>query len=320
MIPVRQEEKSEIAKLMERAPIPIKEDVNDPKAKANVLLQAYISRLSLEGFALNADMIYITQSAGRLLRAIYEIALKKQWSSLTKSMINLCKTVEKRMWLSNSPFRQFPDCPQKIVKITENSNLPWSEYFNLADENEMADVIRDDRLARKAFELIQKFPKLRLNCSVQTITPSLLRFELDILPEWNWDPKIHNNTEQFLLLVEDTNGERILYSDTFLVRRNYINQEHLLDFTVPVDVPLPPNYFVTLISEKWLHCEYRIPVVFSKIHLPKKFPAPTKLLDLHPIPVSDLKIPEFIKAFDFDNLSKFQSQVFDTVYSSNFLI
>lgn len=316
LIPVRQEEKGEISKLIEKAPIPIREDVNDPKAKANVLLQSYISKLSLEGFALNADMIYITQSAGRLLRAIYEIVLKKRWASLTKTVLDLCKMVEKRMWLSNSPFRQFPDCPSKIIKNTESSNLPWSDYFNLTDPSEMAEAIRDQSSAKIAFSLIKKFPKLSMKCSIQTITPSLLRFELDILPEWNWDPSLHHNAETFLLLVEDTNGEKILYSDTFLVRRNYINQEHLLDFTVSIDTPVPPNYFVTLISERWLHCASRIPVVLSTIKLPKKFPAPTPLLDLHPVPVEDLKVAEFVKAFGFKHFNKFQSQVFNTVYNT----
>ncbi|CAM9017925.1 unnamed protein product [Wickerhamomyces anomalus] len=317
LIPVRQEEKAEISKLIERAPIPIKEDVNDPRAKANVLLQSYISRLSLDGFALNADMIYITQSAGRLLRAIYEIVLKKSWAGLSKYLLDLCKMVEQRIWLSNSPFRQFPDCPPKVIKNTESSNLPWSEYFNLSDPSEMAQAIRDDASARKAFELINKFPKLTMRCSVQTLTPTLLRFELDVLPEWNWDPRYHNNAESFVLFVEDTNGEKILYYDSFLVRRNYINQEHLIDFTVPIDTPVPPNYFVTLISEKWLHCEYRIPVVFNSLKLPKKFPAPTPLLDLHPVPIDDLKVPDFISSFDFDFFNKFQSQVFNTLYHTD---
>lgn len=317
LIPIRQEEKSEITKLVERAPVPIKEDINDPRAKANVLLQSYISRLSLEGFALNADMIYITQSAGRLLRAIYEIVLKKQWASLTKIMLDLCKMVEKRIWLSNTPFRQFPDCPQKVIKNSENSNLPWSEYFHLTDVSEMAQAIRDDSSAAKALDMIQKFPKLQLKCSIQTITPSLLRVELDILPEWRWDPRLHHGAEQFLLLVEDTNGEKILFTDSFLVKRDYVNKEHLLDFTIPISTPVPPNYFVTLISERWLHCEYRIPVVLNTVKLPKKFPAPTPLLDLSPVPVSDLKIPEFIKTFEFSQFNRFQSQVFTTVYKSN---
>ncbi|CDR46896.1 CYFA0S26e01288g1_1 [Cyberlindnera fabianii] len=317
LIPVRQEEKGEITKLVERAPVPIKEDVNDPRAKANVLLQSYISRLSLEGFALNADMIYITQSAGRLLRAIYEIVLKKQWAGLTKLLLDLCKMVERRMWLSNSPFRQFPDCPQKIIKNTESSNLPWSEYFNLTDASEMGQAIRDDKSAREALAMVKKFPKLQLKCSIQTLTPSLLRVELDILPEWDWDATIHNNTEQFLLLVEDTNGEKILYADTFLVQRNYVNTEHLLDFTVPITVPLQPNYFVTLVSERWLHCEYRIPVMLNTIKVPQQFPAPREWIDLSPVPTSDLGIAEFTQALPITHFNKFQSQVLQAVYSSN---
>ena len=49
LIPVRQDEKLELAKLLERVPIPVKESVEEPAAKINVLLQAFISQLKLEG-------------------------------------------------------------------------------------------------------------------------------------------------------------------------------------------------------------------------------------------------------------------------------
>ena len=92
----------------------------------NVLLQAYISQLKLEGFALMADMVYVTQvrlrpfvcliremfsvcyqyltvnyilpqSAGRLMRAIFEIVLSRGWAQLTDKTMNLCKMIDKRM-------------------------------------------------------------------------------------------------------------------------------------------------------------------------------------------------------------------------------
>lgn len=47
--------------------------MEEPSAKVNVLLQAYISQLKLEGFALMSDMLHVTQSAERLMRAIFEI-------------------------------------------------------------------------------------------------------------------------------------------------------------------------------------------------------------------------------------------------------
>ena len=45
-ITVREEEKQEIEKLLERVPIPIKESIEEPSAKVNVLLQAYVSKYS----------------------------------------------------------------------------------------------------------------------------------------------------------------------------------------------------------------------------------------------------------------------------------
>jgi len=59
---VRNEEKLELQTLVESVPIPIKESIEESSAKINALLQAYISQLRLEGFALMSDMVYITQS------------------------------------------------------------------------------------------------------------------------------------------------------------------------------------------------------------------------------------------------------------------
>jgi pre-mRNA-splicing helicase BRR2 len=82
-------------KLLERVPIPVKEGIDDPAAKANVLLQAYISRLKLEGFALMSDMVFITQSAGRLIRALFEVALRRGWAQLAHTALELALMVPK---------------------------------------------------------------------------------------------------------------------------------------------------------------------------------------------------------------------------------
>jgi hypothetical protein len=53
----------ELAKLLDRVPIPVKEGLEEPSAKINGLLQAYISRLKLEGLSLSSDIVYIRQVA-----------------------------------------------------------------------------------------------------------------------------------------------------------------------------------------------------------------------------------------------------------------
>jgi pre-mRNA-splicing helicase BRR2 len=72
-VTVREEEKMELAKLLDRVPIPVKESQEEPSAKINVLLETYISQLKLEGLSLTSDMVFIMQSAGRLMRALFEI-------------------------------------------------------------------------------------------------------------------------------------------------------------------------------------------------------------------------------------------------------
>lgn len=62
----------------------------------NALLQAYISQLKLEGYALVADMTYVQQSAARLCRALFEVALKRGWAALAEKTLDLCKMVERR--------------------------------------------------------------------------------------------------------------------------------------------------------------------------------------------------------------------------------
>ena len=59
-IPVRENEKIELVRFMERVPVPVKGAMEEAGTKINILLQAYISRFKMEGYDLNADMVYVT--------------------------------------------------------------------------------------------------------------------------------------------------------------------------------------------------------------------------------------------------------------------
>ena len=41
--------------------------------------------------------VCVHQSAGRLMRAIFEIVLSRGWAQLTDKTMNLCKMIDKRM-------------------------------------------------------------------------------------------------------------------------------------------------------------------------------------------------------------------------------
>jgi len=64
---IREEEKLELQKLVERVPTPIKQSIKESSAKVNMhnvqctcILQAYISHLKFDCFALMLDMTFIT--------------------------------------------------------------------------------------------------------------------------------------------------------------------------------------------------------------------------------------------------------------------
>ena len=319
-IPVRQDEKLELAKLLGRVPIPVKESIEEPQAKINVLLQAFISRLKLEGLALMADLVYVTQSAGRILRAIFEICLKKGWSSVAKTALDLCKMAEKRMWPTMTPLRQFPTCPRDIVQKAEKIDVPWSSYFDL-DPPRMGELLGMTKSGRTVCDLVQKFPRLDVQAQVQPVTRSMLRIELTITPNFQWDESIHGQAENFWVLVEDCDGEDILFHDQFLLRKDYATtemNEHLVEFTVPVTEPMPPNYFITILSDRWLQSETKLAVSFEKLVLPEKFPAHTSLLDLQPLPVATLKRDDFKGLYpQWERFNKIQTQVYSSLFTTN---
>ncbi|KAJ7285982.1 putative RNA helicase [Mycena rebaudengoi] len=311
-------EKLELAKLLERVPIPVKEGVEEPAAKINVLLQAFISQLKLDGFVLVADMVFVQQSAGRILRAMFEICLKRGWAVPAKAALDLCKMVEKRMWGSMTPLRQFKGVQADIIRKAEGKQFPWYRYFDLSPP-EIGELIGIPNAGRLVHRLVHNFPKLQLQAQVQPITRSLLRIDLSIVPDFRWDDKIHGGAETFLILVEDVDGEIILFHDSFVLRQRYAEDEHNVTLTVPMFEPVPPNYYISVISDRWLHAETRLPISFKHLILPEKFPPPTPLLDLQALPLSALHNKEFeaIYSSSIQTFNKIQTQVFQALYTSD---
>ena len=319
-IPVRQDEKLELAKLLQRVPIPVKETIDEPQCKINVLLQAYVSRLKLDGLALMADLVYVTQSAGRILRAMFEIALKKGWAGVAKDALNLCKMAEKRMWPTMTPLRQFPECSADIVKKAERIDVPWSSYYDL-DPPRMGELLGMPRQGRQVCGMVEKFPRLDISAQVQPVTRSMLRVELTLTPKFVWDDNLHGRAENWLILVEDCDGEEILFHDHFLLRKEYAiaeMSEHLVEFTVPITEPMPPNYFITVLSDRWMHAESKLALSFQKLVLPEKFPPHTQLLDLQPLPVAALKRQEYVDLYpDWPQFNRIQTQTFNALFQSD---
>ena len=65
-----------------------------------------------------------------------------------------------------------------------------------------------------------------------------------------------------------------------------------------------------VVSDRWLQCESTLPVSFRHLLLPEKYPPPTELLDLQPLPITALRNPAFEALYKgFKTFNPIQTQV-----------
>ncbi|KAJ2592446.1 Pre-mRNA splicing [Coemansia sp. RSA 1722] len=313
LLAVRADERVELARLSERVPVPIRDAT---AAKVAVLLQAHVARLQLPGFALAADAVYVTQSAARIFRALFELSRARGWARAARCALGWCKQVERRMWLAMSPLRQFGrECPADLLRAVERKPLAWSRYLDLT-EAELGELVNSHKAGRLLHRLVHLVPRLDVRAHVQPLTRSLLRFELRITADFVWNDAVHGSAEQFWVTVEDADGDRLLHAELLVIRRAYALDEHVVEFTVPLGDPLPPQFFVAVDSDRWIGSETRLPVSFRRLQLPDRAPPPTDLLDMQPLPLAELRAPELETLFD-GAFNAVQTQCFHTLYRTD---
>lgn len=335
---VREEEKLELVGLANRVPIPIKESLEEPSAKVNILLQAFVSNLKLDGLALASDMVYVTQSAGRLSRALLHIAISRRWANLVERCLSLCKMVSKRQWTSQTPLRQFlPAVSEEVLRRIERKDVDFDRYYDLTAA-EVGELLRDPKLGKTVHRLLHALPHLELEVvRVQPLTRSMLRIEVSLTPDFRYDEKLHGFGEAFWVWVEDADSQRLLHVEPFYLR-GYLSgeDEHVLSFFVPITSPVPPQYFIRCVSDRWIGPDTVLPVSFRDLILPKKFPPHTELLELQPLsvrsefgssssgtdPESDLLAESMLgmrRMFEkrFSSFNRIQTQSFRSLFKSD---
>jgi pre-mRNA-splicing helicase BRR2 len=263
-------------------------------------------------------MTFVQQSACRLLRALFEIVLKRGWAALASKCLSVCSMAERRIWATQSPLRQFGNIPEVIIrKLEKNSDISWDRYYDLKPQD-LGEMVKIPKMGKSLYKFVHMFPKLLLNAQVLPIARSTLRVDLSITADFEFDNQVHEHNLLFWIIVEDVDGEKILHHEPFIMQaRNAVEENHI-SFTVPMFDPLPPQYFVRVVSDRWLHCEAILPISFRHLILPQKFPPCTELLDLQPLPVAafrNSKLEAVFKNFRFFN--SVQTQTFSALYESD---
>ncbi|CAK0786311.1 hypothetical protein CVIRNUC_009524 [Coccomyxa viridis] len=318
-VAVREEELPELDQLcLHQCPFDVRGGPENKHGKVNILLQAYVSRARAESFSLTADMMYVSQNAPRICRALFEICLRRSWSTAADMALTMCKAFERRLWPHQHPLRQFEGelKPELLMKI-EDRNLDLDRLWEMS-AGEIGAMLRHPAAGDRIYRCLETFPALELDAHLHPITRTVLRVQVTVQPVFQWDMRVHGGSMFWHIWVEDSANEHIYHSETWVLTAKMAREaEHRLAFTIPIFEPLPSQYYIRAVSDTWLHAETTLPMSFKGLILPERHPPHTELLDLDPLPLSALDCPEYEAQYRFSHFNPIQTQAFHTLYHTD---
>ncbi|KAG8747501.1 hypothetical protein FRC10_000637 [Ceratobasidium sp. 414] len=288
----------------ERKPSP----VDTTEGKVNVLLQAYVSRGTVQDFALVSDMAYVAQNGGRIIRALLEIAITRKYASTAASLAQMSLAVEKRMWPFVNPMEQFTDLHRDVLHNLSR----WADDLTpieLAqhDAKELGELIHMNYIHGGALlKDAKQFPSAGLSVRVRPLTAELLRIQVNTTRNFDWNPSRHGQREPFWLWVQDEEGSKILQFTrvAFLAPREpgqfsagernkenvakglswAIGSSNVLrsEFMIPLRAVTGPSKSITvrLISDRWLGAVEEVSISLQGVTFPKPREPATPVLNL----------------------------------------
>ena len=315
-IKFREEESGELKKLLNTAvECQVSGDVDSSAGKTNVLLQAYVSQSRINDSALNSDANYIAQNSARICRALLFIGINRRWGTFSRVMLDICKSIEKRMWAFDHPLCQF-DLPDTVLRNIKEKN-PSMEMLLDMDSRELADLVHNQKMGGKLYRIISRFPRIDIDAEIFPITTNVMRIHISLSPNFEWDYHVHGDAQFFWVFVEESNQSSILHFEKFILNKRQLSNPHEMDFMIPLSDPLPPQVVVRVISDTWIGCETTHTISFQHLIRPHNETLQTRLQKLNPLPTTALKNPLIESIYPFKYFNPMQTMVFHTLYHSN---
>lgn len=313
---VRPEELSELDTMKKHVLVSLRSAPDDTAGKVNILLQSYLSKGSVASFTLQSDTNYVAQNAGRITRALFEICLKRGWSSMANHYLMLCKCIDRRMLPSHSALRQFNELPYEVIHRIEECEATPERLIDL-DSREIGQLIHNGKLGGRVLSLVHSLPYLSIATTIQPITRSILRLVLSVVSEFTWVDNYHGGAVAFWIWIEDSESEYIYHAEHVVVTKREHGVERSIEITIPIREPLPAQYYIRVVSDTWVGCEAVHTISFKDLVLPNMAPVHTDLLAVHPVPVVALNNAAFQALYPFSHFNPIQSQMFHALYHTN---
>lgn len=125
-----------------------------------------------------------------------------------------------------------------------------------------------------------EIPKLEIVAQLQPITRTVLRIRLTLTASFPWNDRVHgSNAEHFWIWIEDPENNHIYHHEYFLITKRQVlrREPQELILTIPLVEPLPPQYYVRAVSDRWIGSDFTEAMSFQHLILPETHPPHTGL-------------------------------------------
>ncbi|SCW02100.1 LAFE_0E14180g1_1 [Lachancea fermentati] len=312
----REEEAGELTKLMDSAvQCQIGSEIHSAQGKTNILLQSFISKTKIFDSALFSDSNYVAQNSVRICRALFLIGVNRRWGKFAKVTLDICKSIEKRLWSFDHPLCQF-ELSEPILHHIRDKNPSMENLLDMSSE-ELGELVHNKKMGSRLYNMINRFPMIDIGAEIFPITANVMRIHVTLEPNFQWDFRIHGDAQFFWVFVEESDKSQILHFDKFILNKRQLNNPHEMDFMIPLSDPLPPQVVVKVVSDVWIGSQSTHAISFQHLIRPHNETLQTKLQRLRPLPVSALHNELVQSIYHFKYFNPLQTMTFHTLYNTN---
>lgn len=259
-----------------------------------------------------SDQAYVAQNAGRIIRALLEIAITRKWAKSSAGLMGMSKAIEKHLWPFDHPLKQFP-LKRDVLHMLDTyaDDYTPAELAAMTSE-ELGTLVRMNSIHGGAIrEAAKHFPTAQITYDLRPLGPDVLKISVRVARAFNWSTKIHGSVEPFWLWVEDHEGLVILQLFHLIFRQSTDALD--VDFVISIPNKSPPP-FVTIrfVSDKWIGAEEEVPVQFDDLIMPTEVDSSTLRLDIPFFGLSVLQDPVLESSLEgrLHSFNSIQSQAF----------
>jgi activating signal cointegrator complex subunit 3 len=213
--------------------------------------------------------------------------------------------VEHQMWWveekHDHPLRQILKRNDLIEKFRELGLTV--EGLQVIDPQELRRLLRSDRDTEDAIRAAKRFPSVSVKAGYQPISPTILQVLVDLKFSFEWDSG--QDSEQFWLFVEDSNGGAMYHAQEISVDRHV----SLIGLHLEILVPKARSFRVSIVSVRLLGLSDHQILTVRGTDTAGIVKYETKDLGIR-LPVSVIGEHRVATCFPFQTFNSVQSQLF----------